>query len=251
MANNDNIPPNAPAGGGGPGNFTSPLTYGINPATDWWDNPGPICNNQTVESQGKLDLQTRKLAAIAYGEASSLNDADEIGGIAFAVANRARAWGGKTVDQLLTADPHYSYVISDGNPRYSKLLNATEADIEKDKGMKSAVEAAKRALLNVGTDPANGAYWWDGLDFKTNPNHPKRADGFHYSDPSHNIFGVAEISKAVVTHWMVPDKTGKIVEGKERGRYSYIWISTAAHGKTIFWQHGSDYLNASGNKTYK
>ena len=38
-----------------------------------------------------IDDQTRKLAAIAYGEASTANNSDEIGGIAFAVANRARA----------------------------------------------------------------------------------------------------------------------------------------------------------------
>lgn len=64
-----------------------------------------------------IDSQTRTLAAIAYGEASVEDDSEEIGGIAFAVANRCRAWDGKTLDQLLDADPNYTYAVSDGNAR--------------------------------------------------------------------------------------------------------------------------------------
>lgn len=36
----------------------------------------------------KIDDDMRLLAALAYGEASTADDSDEIGGIAFAVANR-------------------------------------------------------------------------------------------------------------------------------------------------------------------
>jgi hypothetical protein len=87
-----------------------------------------------------LDSNTRKLAAIAYGESSAANDSDEIGGIAFAVANRARAWDNKTVDQLLAADSNYTYVVKDGNPRYNKFIKATVQQIEKDAGMKLALD---------------------------------------------------------------------------------------------------------------
>lgn len=201
-----------------------------------------------------LDAQTRKLAAIAYGEASGANDANEIGGIAWAVANRCRAWGGKTVDQLLAADPNYTYAVKDGNQRYKKLIMASEKDIAADmNGMALAVDVAKKALANTGTDPSNGAYWWDGVDFKTNyANHPKVKDGFRFTDPAHNIFDVKEKYISTTIHWKVRDKkTGKEVNSKIRGAFSYVWESTAAYGKTIFWIHNVDYLKATGGKAYR
>lgn len=201
----------------------------------------------------ELDANTKKLAAIAYGESSSLNDPDEIGGIAFAVANRARAWGGKTVEQLLQADHNYTYVIKDGNPRFNRLMAATSDEIKKDKGMSLALDSATKALASQGTDPSNGAYWWDGVDFKTNyDNHPKVNDGFGFGSPTHNIFKVKESSVPTTIYWRVKDKkTGETVDSKVRGTYKYTWVSTAAHGKTIFWKHDADYLKATGGKAYR
>lgn len=200
-----------------------------------------------------IEEQTRKLAAIAYGEASGANDKNEIGGIAWAVANRARAWNNKTINQLLTADPNYTYAIKDGNQRYKKLMAASEKDITSDAGMALALESAKNALAKTGTDPSNGAYWWDGVDFKTNyENHPKVKDGFHITDPAHNIFNVQETSHATTIYWKVRDKkTGNEVNSKARGTYKYVWTSTAAYGKTIFWKHDADYLKATGGKAYR
>ncbi len=162
-----------------------------------------------------INNQARKLAAIAYGEASVANDANEIAGIAWAVANRARAWGSKTIDQMLAA--------------------------------------AQAALSNSGNDPSNGAYWWDGLDFKTNyAKHPKVADGFRFGDPSHNIFSVSEASHETTLYWRVRDKkTGEEVNSKIRGTYKWVWVSTAAFGQTIFWKHDTDYLAATGGKAYR
>lgn len=200
-----------------------------------------------------IDPQTRKLAAIAYGEASTANDANEISGIAWAVANRARAWGGKTLDQLLQADPNYTYAVEDGNPRFKRLIGASAEDIAEDSGMTLALQAATNALANTGTDPSNGAYWWDGVDFKTNyQNHPKVRDGFRYGDPAHNIFGAKEVSKPVTIYWRVWNKKlKKEVESKVRGSYKYVWCSTVAYGKTIFWAHDADYLKATGGKAYR
>jgi hypothetical protein len=211
--------------------------------------PGPLCISNQPRT---LDAQTRKLAAIAYGEASTANDADEIGGIAFAVANRARRWDHKTVDQLLAADPNYTYAVKDGNARTERLMRANESEIEADLGMSVAVKAAAQALAGIGPDPSGGGYWWDGVDFKTNyENHPKVADGFRFGNPSHNIFGVKESSRAMTTHWIVKNKEGASVEGKPRGSYSHVWVSTAAHGRTIFWTHDPDYLHAAGAKDYR
>jgi len=200
-----------------------------------------------------IDAQTRKLAAIAYGEASGANDPNEIGGIAWAVANRARAWGNKTIDQMLAADPNYTYAVKDGNQRYKRLMSASEQDIAADQGMLTAINCAKNALANSGMDPSNGAYWWDGLDFKTNyQNHPKVKDGFRFTAPAHNIFDVKETSHPTTIYWKVRDKkTGKEVNSKVRGSYKCVWESTAAYGKTIFWKHAADYLTATGGKAYR
>jgi hypothetical protein len=200
-----------------------------------------------------IDKDVRLLAAVAYGEASPANDPQEIGGIAFAVANRCRAWGNKTVSELRTADPNYSYAWDSSNARFNKLMRTADSEIELDQGMKLAVEWAGNALANSGPDPSNGGFWWDGLDFKTNyANHPKVRDGFEWGDPSHNIVDVPEKRRNVIVRWQVKNrKTGKIVDGTERGRYDSVWISTAAHGSTIFWIHNSDYLKATGGKAYR
>lgn len=201
-----------------------------------------------------LDPNIRKLAAIAYGEASTLDDEDEIGGIAFAVANRARAWGNKSIEELLAAAPNYTYAIDGNNKRYERFIHTTnEKEINLDDGMRLALKMAYRAWGNEGSDPSNGAYWWDGVDFKTNyKNHPKVRDGFHFTDPSHNIFSVPESKVDVTIHWKVRNKkTGAEVNSKVRGKYSYVWQSTAAYGKTIFWKHDIEYLNATGGKAYR
>lgn len=202
----------------------------------------------------QLDSNTRQLAAAAYGEASVANDSNEIGGIAFAIANRARAWGNKTVQQLFNADPNYSYAITDGNKRYDIFMKASEDTIEKNAGMKLALDWAKKALENKTTDPSNGAYWWDGADIKPNySKHPKVKDGIHFGDPKHNIYNLKESSQGkVAIYWKVRNKkTGEEVNSKIRGSYSHVWISTAAYGGTIFWKYDSDYLKATGAKDYK
>ncbi len=156
----------------------------------------------------QLDSNTRQLAAAAYGEASVANDSNEIGGIAFAIANRARAWSNKTVQQLFSADPNYSYAITDGNKRYDIFMKASEETIEKNAGMKLALDWAKKALENKTTDPSNGAYWWDGADIKPNySKHPKVKDGIHFGDPKHNIYNLKESSQGKVTiYWKVRNK---------------------------------------------
>lgn len=217
--------------------------------------PGPFCQTRSNEKSSDwwIDYPTRKLASISYGEASGENNPLEIAAIAWAVANRARAWGQKSIDELLTADPNYTYVIQDGNPRFKRLMRASEREIASDPGMSIAVREAKNALTNKGTDPSNGAFWWDGLDFKTNfKNHPKVKDGFHITDPSQNIFNVKEVHQNRTVYWKIQDpKTNKEINAKVRGTYSHIWETTAAYGKTIFWKHGSDYLKATGSKPYK
>jgi hypothetical protein len=132
-------------------------------------------------------------------------------------------------------------------------MRTSDSDIGLNSGMKLAVEWATKALAGDGPDPSNGAFWWDGLDFKTNyANHPKVRDGFKWGSASDNIFDVPEKQREVIVRWRVRNKkTGKIVDGGERGRYDSVWVSTAARGSTVFWLHNPDYLKASGGKAYR
>jgi len=203
--------------------------------------------------RGAISQEVRLLAAIAYGEASTANDPLEIGGIAFATANRCRAWGGKSVIELRAVDPNYSFAWNGSNARFNKLMNSPDSEIGLDRGMEFGAEWARKAIANEGLDPSNGAFWWDGLDFKTNYAHHKKARaGFKWGDPSHNIFGVPEHRVEVIVRWKIRNKkTGRILDGAERGRYDSVWVSTAAHGNTVFWRHSPDYLQATGAKAYR
>ncbi len=197
--------------------------------------------------------QIKLLAAIAYGEASILDDNDEVGGIAFAVANRARAWGNKTISEVISADPQYTYAANGSNARFNLLMHATSEQIEKNSTLKRAIEWAQAALDQSKPDPSNGALWWDGVDIKTEySKHPKVKKGIKFSSPTHNIFGIKETGKTIVVYWKVRNKkTGKEIASKERGRYDSVYISTAAFGQTIFWKYNPDFIKATGAKEYK
>ncbi|MDE2401009.1 MAG: hypothetical protein KGL90_05050 [Burkholderiales bacterium] len=112
-----------------------------------------------------------------------------------------------------------------------------------------------RALSHEARDTfkPNGCNRWDGLDFKTNyARHPKVRDGFHFSAPEHNIYDVKETSHETTIYWKVRDKkTGKEVNSKVRGKFKYVWESTAAFGGTILWKYDADYVVATGGKAYR
>lgn len=214
-----------------------------------------MADDQSLDAivQNKPDSETRLLAAIAFGEASTANDPEEIAGIAYAVVNRAHAWNSKTVSQILSADPDYTYAANGSNQRFNLLQKASMEEINKDLGMRRALNAAQRALTGQGSDPSGGAFWWDGLDIKTKyKQHPKVKLGFKFGNSTHNIFGIEESTKTVITYWKIRNKkTKQEVNGSERGRFDHVYISTAAHGKTIFWRYNPDYLKATGAKEYR
>lgn len=201
-----------------------------------------------------IDSNLRQLAAVAFGEAGTSNNSEEMGSIAFAVANRARAWNGKTVEELFQADKNYAYAITDGNARYQLFMATGEAEIQKSPAMKLALEWAKKALANETPDPSNGAFWWDGTDIKKNySDHDKVKKGIYFSKPEHNIFDIKNSSPGTITiYWKVRDKkTGREISSKIRGSYDYIYLSTAAYGSSIFWKYNPDFIVATGAKEYK
>lgn len=213
----------------------------------------PILTRKTDLVTGGIDSETRLLAAIAYGEGSTGDVENELAGMAHAVANRAKAWNGRKVSEVIRDDPHYTYAVKYPNERY-KLMQAASLDvINQSVGMRIAINAAREALSGTGDDPSNDAYWWDGIDLKDRrPTNLRIVYGFRYGEPSHNIFGMEPILKPTILYWQVRNKrTGEITNSKERGRFDCAYISRAAHGKTIFWRYHPDYVKASGAKEYK
>ncbi|MFC0226969.1 hypothetical protein [Serratia aquatilis] len=161
------------------------------------------------------------------------------------------------MSDFVNGESSYSYVTSDGNARYTKLKKATDENIRNDTGMSNALAAAKNALAN-GEDLSNGAYFWDGADIKSNyDKHFKVKHGIKFSDPSHNIYSIAESTKVVILYKEVKKKVkvnGKIKTKKEKveiGRYDHVYDSTAAYGGTIFWKNNDDYIRVSKGKLYK
>lgn len=202
--------------------------------------------------EGAIDPEIRLLAAIAYGEASTKDDPEEVLGIAYAVSNRARAWG-KTIVGLLAADPNYTYAANGTNMRFNLLKSSPQVKINSLLPMRTAVNAAMNALDETGHDPSNGAYWWDGVDLKEKRQvNPRISRGFKYGAQEHNIYEMEPIKKLVIQYWQVVNKkTGLTVDSSERGRFDAVYISTAARGDTIFWRYNHDFVKATGAKEYK
>lgn len=202
----------------------------------------------------KLDQQTRTLAAMAYGEASTKDDPDEMAALASVLVRQRDARGYSDMNVFAKSDKTFSFVVADGNDRYKKLRNASESEIEKDPGMTAAVTAATNALSG-GRDLSNGAYFWDGADIKTNyKKHFKVRQGIRFAHSSHNIYSIDESKVLVIkTKTTVEKRQGKITNKTvvEVGRYDHVYVSTAAYGGTIFWKFNPDYVNLNRAKEYK
>lgn len=203
----------------------------------------------------KMNKELRILAAMAYGEASPKDVTAEISAIAYVLVRQRNARGYSDMSTFVTSDKTFSFVVKDGNARYKKLMNASESDTAKDAGMTAAVNAARQALANEGTDYSNGGYFWDGDDIKSNyKNHFKVKNGIRFSSPAHNIYDIKESTKLVIiTKTLVKKKKGKVISSEtvEVARYDHIYVSTAAYGGTIFWKHNPAYMKATGAKEYK
>lgn len=201
-----------------------------------------------------MNNEIRVLAAMAYGEASTKDDPDEIRALASVLMRQRDARGYSNMTTFVTQDKTFSYVVADGNVRYKKLMRATEREIANDRGMAAAVLAAENAMAG-GADASNGAYFWDGADIASNyANHPKVKRGIHFTAPSHNIYNIVESKKIVIaTKTIIKKSKGKIISRNvvKVGRYDHVYDSTAAYGGTIFWKFNPDYISINKAKEYK
>lgn len=199
------------------------------------------------------DSETRLLAAIAYGESSPKHLYEEMAAIASVMVRQMKARGYQSMAAFTAKERSFSFVVADGNERFAKLLKSTDDQIEKSPEMSVAIAAARNALAD-GVDHSEGAYFWDGADIKSNYKaHRKVRAGIYFSDPRHNIYDIKSTDGEYELSIVVKKKRrGKIVhERKVVGKYPYIYESTAAHGGTIFWKLGNEWLKVSRGKEYR
>ncbi|MEN9452663.1 MAG: hypothetical protein RLZZ369_1722 [Pseudomonadota bacterium] len=206
-----------------------------------------------MSDEKKLTEETRVLAAMAYGEGSTDDNEKEMYALASVLRRQQLARGYASIKEFGIKDKSFSFVTNDGNDRYKKLMKATEAQINKDPGMSTAVNAAKNAFAG-GTDYSNGAYFWDGADIKTNyKKHFKVRHGIKFTEPAHNIY---EIKESTITTTNLYKTTKKRVNGKVVTEKTlidsadHVYDSTAAHGGTIFWKQSPHYLNVTKSKEW-
>jgi len=177
---------------------------------------------KNIDNVSELKL----LAAIAYGESHWSDVYEEMAGIASAAIRRRDAAGFSSTNELVKVKHSFSYVVYNGNERFIKLMCGDEKNFQK------AYNAAANAL-QYGPDYANGGCFWDGYDLKTSGvKHYKYTQGFRYSNPAHNIFST-------------PEPPHIPIKGR-KGYYDNTYVSTAAHGKTIFWKLDEQFLQANG-----
>ncbi|WP_018314274.1 hypothetical protein [Cupriavidus sp. UYPR2.512] len=206
-----------------------------------------------MTDSSKLTSEERLLAAIAYGESSTRDQYEEMAALASVMVRQMKARGYSSIDAFTSKDKNFSFVRTDGNARYAKLMKSSEKDVEKSSAMSDAVKAARNALSG-GVDYSNGAYFWDGADIKSNyKNHAKVKSGIHITDPSHNIYGISGSEKTKILYKAVKKKVNGQVKTvrEEVGRYSWVYESTAGVGGTIFWRYGQDWVAVTRAREYK
>ena len=139
-----------------------------------------------------LTSEERLLAAIVYGESSTLDQYEEMAALASVMVRQMKSRGYWTIQAFTSKDRNFSFVHTDGNARYARLMRASETDIARSTAMSDAVNAARNAFAG-GPDYPKGAYFWDGADIKSNyARHAKVRSGIHISDPAHNVYGISD-----------------------------------------------------------
>ena len=110
-----------------------------------------------------LTSEERLLAAIVYGESSTLDQYEEMAALASVMVRQMKSRGYWTIEAFTSKDRNFSFVHTDGNARYARLMRASETDIARSTAMSDAVNAARNAFAG-GPDYPKGAYFWDGAD---------------------------------------------------------------------------------------
>lgn len=174
-----------------------------------------------------MNLSLRIHIAGTLGESSILNLFEEMAAIASVFERQRKRRGCKDFVEFREKHPTYAFALSDANPRAKLVMDATENEIKTKEPMATAYKAVMH-VLSGGKDYSNGAFFWDGYDFKTNEKHFKRKKGFKYTSSTHNIFSVPEqrAKSAYIKRKSI--KENGIVKIIIVAETDYIYESTAA-----------------------
>ena len=158
------------------------------------------------------------LAGTLYAESTSGESSfEEMAGIGSVIRNRAIADDRRPID-VASGGGIYGYNHSD------KIKNPRA-----DKGKVNLAYKAAMLTLCTNTDYSNGAYFWQGNDFRIK-NSPANKEyyqkGFHFTDKHHDRFGMGS----------------KLIEGP----VPYKYESTAAAAGTIFMRLTDNWKKING-----
>jgi len=175
-------------------------TYLINSMLDSFDNDREVYDltlNTLENSKYNLNMTSEEFMFFAetlYAESSG--GYMESLGIVNVLENRASNEGTTILDQLSASPPYGVYGIwktskgKNSNYKYA-YQNETGYGVEQ---KKKNIHRAIAVGLITDIDVSNGAYFWDGIDIKTNSHYKKW--GLKFSDPLHNLWGLKETSGA-------------------------------------------------------
>ncbi|MCC5945590.1 MAG: hypothetical protein JJT94_11700, partial [Bernardetiaceae bacterium] len=182
-----------------------------------------------------------------YGESATNNDSNEMQGIAHAIINNNNLSPDETLSQTAT---RISNATRDGNARYNAITGASIEDIFASEGMQAAFDATLQAMLGFSQDNTNGATHWDGADIETQYNERTRRFGQRWGTMrvnhtgGYNIASVPMNNAPIIRYWKNADGT----DGRERGRFSYRFETTAAINRTVFSRKTPEFIRADGNR---
>lgn len=205
-----------------------------------------------------MNISLRIHIAGSLGESSVLNLFDEMAAIASVFERQRKSRDCKDFVEFREKYPTYAFALSDASPRAKLVMNATENEIITKEPMATAYRAVMH-VLSGGKDYSNGAFFWDGYDFKTNKKHFKRKKGFKYTSSTHNIFSIPEERAKPAYIKRKSIKENGIVKTIVVAETDYIYESTAAFSGfykkgekeqltgTIFWKMNPVYVRDFNN----
>jgi RHS repeat-associated protein len=130
------------------------------------------------------------MAGVLYAEADgTTSDAvNEVAGIYSVLENRANYEGTTVRQQMTVAKGVYGVLEVDKINKADK----TGMSVKKD-----AVIAGLIKGIQSREDFSNGAFYWDGTDFKSGGGHTERYNpGFQFTDPSHDLYNQGDKMKS-------------------------------------------------------
>ncbi len=175
---------------------------------------GIVTSAENAQDLGINHDQFIFAAQTLYAESSPKTTSLEVAGIYSVLENRAEAYGTDVMSQM--------------SPNYPKGVYGSRAEDRKRYFEKGAGADAKRLAVRAGLimgitsniDYSDGAFFWDGTDFKSGGGNRERyAPGYLFTNKSHDLYGLGNNSK--------PGKT-------KFGSWNYKYESVKTLGKTTF-----------------